>query len=191
MNKELQHRLNQIPEKLLSPDFLNGKTLGGDLSFWIFDYAPEHELEVREYLELVESMFTKKHKRLKFVNINLLECISDYLSDRNFLKKAVEIQKIKGDTALLDALKGPLHVDKLVPYLNQRYSATEQDIILINGVGSVWPLLRAHDLLNGLHSLLGHKSVVLFYPGLYTGQTMSLFGKIPSDNYYRAFRLVP
>jgi len=45
--------------------------------------------------------------------------------------------------------------------------------------------------LNSLHSLLGHKPVVLFYPGYYDGQAMSLFGKIPSNNYYRAFRLVP
>ena len=69
MNKELQDRLNQIPEKLLSPDFLNGKTLGGDLNFWIFDYAPEHELEVREYLGFLESTLIKKHKHLNFVNI--------------------------------------------------------------------------------------------------------------------------
>ena len=75
--------------------------------------------------------------------------------------------------------------------LDEYVVTNEQDIVLMTGVGSVWPLLRAHHLLNSLHSLLGHKPVVLFYPGYYDGQAMSLFGKIPSNNYYRAFRLVP
>ncbi|WP_415358166.1 DUF1788 domain-containing protein [Halioglobus sp. Uisw_031] len=101
------------------------------------------------------------------------------------------MQKRKGDEGLLKALSGPLRMDKFAPYLAKECAAEERDIILISGIGSVWPLLRAHNLLNGLHSLLGHKPVVLFYPGEYTGQSMSLFGKISSSNYYRAFKLVP
>lgn len=191
MDQRLHERLNQIPDKILSPEFLSGKTLGGDLSFWIFDYEPEYELDVREYVEFLENMLAKKHSHLKVVNINLLKCMVDYLTERNFVDKAIQMQKTKGDEALLKALKGPLHMDKFAPYLTDKFSATEQDIILISGVGSVWPVLRAHNLLNSLHSLLGHKPVVLFYPGEYNGQAMSLFGKIPSNNYYRAFKLVP
>ena len=73
----------------------------------------------------------------------------------------------------------------------EHYNTAENDIIFISGVGSVWPLLRAHNLLNKLHALLGHKPLVLFYPGQYDGQVLQLFGKIKSDSYYRAFRLVP
>lgn len=191
MDQRLHDRLNQIPEKILSPAFLSGQGLGNEIGFWIFDYAPEHELEVRKYTGFLEGMLAKKHSHLKIVNINLLQSLVDYLDDRNFLEKAIQMQKTKGDEGLFKALKGPLHMDKFAPYLTQKYSAAEQDIIFISGVGSVWPLLRAHNLLNSLHSLLGHKPVVLFYPGYYSGQAMSLFGKIPSNNYYRAFKLVP
>lgn len=191
MDQGLNARLNQIPSKILSPKFLKGQGLGNEISFWIFDYEPEHELDVREYIEVLEDMLVKKHSHLKMININLLKCLVDYLADRNFVDKAIKMQKAKGDEALLKALRGPLHMDKFVPYLMSQYSATDQDIIFISGVGSVWPLLRAHNLLNSLHTLLGHKPVILFYPGQYTGQAMSLFGKIPSNNYYRAFRLVP
>jgi Domain of unknown function (DUF1788). len=191
MDKRLQERLNQIPEKVLSTDFLSGKTLGGDISFWIFDYEPQFELEVREYVAFLEEMLSKKHSHLKTVNINLLSALVEYLTERGLLEKATQMQKQKGDDALLKALKGPLHMDKFAPYLTAKYSALEQDLILLTGVGSVWPLLRAHNLLNSLHALLGHKPVVLFYPGQYNGQAMSLFGKIPSNNYYRAFRLAP
>ena len=191
MEQRLQQRLNQIPERILSEEFLQGQGLGNEIGFWIFDYQPESELEVREYLVLLQDMLEKKYSHLKVVNINLLQSLVDYLGDRNFVEKAVQMQKEKGDEALLKALKGPLHMDKFAPYLVESSDANEQDIIFISGVGSVWPLLRAHNLLNSLHSLLGHKPVVLFYPGHYTGQTMSLFGKIPGNNYYRAFKLVP
>ncbi len=191
MQQQLQDRLNQIPDKIVSKDFLSGKGLGNEIGFWIFDYAPESELEVREYLVFLESMLAKKHSHLKVKHINLLQMLMEYLQDRGFADKAIKMQQAKGDQALIKALAGPLHMDKFSPYLYEKTNASDQDIILISGVGSVWPLLRAHNLLNSLHALLGHIPLVLFYPGNYDGQTMTLFGKIPSDNYYRAFDLVP
>jgi hypothetical protein len=38
---------------------------------------------------------------------------------------------------------------------------------------------------------MGETPLVLFYPGIYDGQSLSLFGQIKQDNYYRAFKLVP
>jgi hypothetical protein len=32
--------------------------------------------------------------------------------------------------------------------------------------------------------------LIVFYPGSYTGQTLSLFSEFKDENYYRAFRLV-
>jgi bacteriophage exclusion system BrxB-like protein len=191
MDETLHHRLNQIPDKILSQEFLDAKGLGNEIGFWIFDYDPQAELEVREYISFLQDMLATKHSHLNVVHINLLSSLVAYLEERGFVDKAVELQKRKGDEGLLKALSGPLHMDKFAPYLVETCAAEERDMILISGVGSVWPLLRAHNLLNSLHSLLGHKPVVLFYPGEYTGQSMSLFGKIPSSNYYRAFKLVP
>ena len=191
MNQKLHERLNAIPDIILSDDFLQKKGLGGDLCFWIFDYPPENELQVREYIEFLFTMLYKKHSNLKVVHINLLQNMVDYLSERKLLDRAIELQKQKGDGALMKALSGPLHMDKFVPFLLQHNNIEEQDLVVISGIGSVWPLLRAHNLLNSLHADLGHKPLVMFYPGEYSGQDMSLFGKIKSNNYYRAFKLVP
>jgi hypothetical protein len=191
MNTELQNRLNQILEKVTSFEFLNSEGLGNEVGFWIFDYNPEDELQVREFITFLENTLAKKHGHLKVANINLLQYLVDYLDDRKFTDKAIQMQRNKGDEALLKALKGPLHMDKFAPYLVERCQAEEQNIIFITGVGSVWPIMRAHNVLNSLHSLLGHKPLVLFYPGHYDGQTMSLFNRIESKNYYRAFSLVP
>lgn len=63
--------------------------------------------------------------------------------------------------------------------------------MLMSGVGSAFPLLRSHNLLNNLHPVMGDTPLVVFYPGTYDGQSLSLFGQIKQDNYYRAFKLVP
>lgn len=191
MIKPLEERLNQIPEKILSHEFLQGQGLGNEIGFWIFDYAPEEELKVREYLGFLTGFLEKKHSHLKVASINLLQVMRDYLTERRFIDKACQMQIAKGDKALLKALAGPMHMDKFAPFLMGQTAAAEQDVILLHGVGSVWPVLRAHNLLNKLHALLGHKPVVLFYPGEYSGQSLTLFNQIPSNNYYRAFSLVP
>lgn len=191
MNTKLQERLNQIPAKIVSDDFLQSKGLANDLGFWIFDYAPEDELQVRDYLGFLTELLAKKHDHLKVVHIHLLALLRDYLEDRRILTRSIEKQIKEGDAALLKALHGPLHMDKFAPFLLSNTKADEHDIVLISGVGSVWPLMRAHDVLNKLHALLGHKPLVMFYPGEYTGQNLSLFNRLTRKNYYRAFRLIP
>ncbi|WP_205739082.1 DUF1788 domain-containing protein [Vreelandella venusta] len=188
---QLRARLNQVAEKITRPDFLAGQGLGNELGFWIFDYAPEHELQVRAYLNFLPSLMARQHPDLKMAQVNLLEVLKDYLTERGFLDKAIAMQKSKGDAALLKALRGPLHMDKFAPYLIRHSLSHDPDIVLLTGVGSLWPMVRAHNLLNALHGPLGHKPLVLFYPGRYDGQTMSLFKQIKSNNYYRAFALVP
>ena len=188
---QLRARLNQVAEKITRPDFLAGQGLGNELGFWIFDYAPEHELQVRSYLNFLPSLMARQHPDIKMAQVNLLEVLKDYLTERGLLDKAIAMQKSKGDAALLKALRGPLHMDKFAPYLIRHSLSHEPDIVLLTGVGSLWPMVRAHSLLNALHGPLGHKPLVLFYPGRYDGQTMSLFKQIKSNNYYRAFALVP
>ena len=191
MNQQLQDRLNQIPDKILTEEFLKSQGLGNEIGFWIFDYAPEDELQVRGYLEFLVGLLARRHGHLKVAHINLFQAMRDYLDQRQFTDKAIQLQQSKGDQALIKALSGPLHMDKFAPFLMEHFNAPEQDVVLMSGVGSVWPVLRAHNLLNKLHSLLGHKPLVLFYPGHYSGQSLSLFNRIPSNNYYRAFKLVP
>ena len=190
MNQTLQARLNKIPDIIFSDDFLSKKGLGGDLCFWIFDYRPELELQVREYLVFLDDLLLKKHSQLKVAHVNLLKNLEAYLADRALLERAVKLQQAKGDDALLKALAGPLHMDKFVPFLLKHNDLSSQDLVLFSGVGSVWPLLRTNNLLNSLHADLGQVPLVLFYPGEYSGKDLSLFNRIPSNNYYRAFKLV-
>jgi hypothetical protein len=50
MNFTLEERLNQILPRITSRDFLDSKGLGNEIGFWIFDYPPEREMDVRGFL---------------------------------------------------------------------------------------------------------------------------------------------
>src|SRR4051812_47499994 len=42
-----EDRLNQALPRLVSADVLENKGAGGEIGFWIFDYPPEREMEMR------------------------------------------------------------------------------------------------------------------------------------------------
>ena len=100
------------------------------------------------------------------------------------------MQRDKGNDAVLKALKAPLDSGKVAKALIEAAPPSEHDLIVVTGVGAAYPLLRTHNLLNNLHSVMGSTPLVLFYPGKYDGQTLQLFGMLKDNPYYRAFRLV-
>lgn len=191
MPQDIHERLNSIIKTITTKEFLNNQGLGNEIGFWIFDYKPSDELIIREYFGILESTFSKNHPNLSLLNINLLDSVIAYLQEKKLLDKSIQMQATKGDDALFKALKAVLHMDKFVPFLLKQYDVNRSDIIVMSGIGSVFPLLRAHNLLNSLHAELGHKPLIMFYPGKYDGQTLQLFDKLSSKNYYRAFKLIP
>lgn len=191
MKDQLKDRLNKIVERITSPDFLNNAGLGNEIGFYIFDYPPEDELEVREYVGFMLEMMTKQYPNLKVAHINLFKLLVDYLKSRNLYDRALEIQRTQGDAAMRKALKGPLHEEKIAKAFVEAADPASHDMVIMTGVGNVWPLFRSHTLLNNLHHLMENTPLVVFYPGIYDGQDLRLFGRLTDRPYYRAFRLVP
>ena len=190
MKNDFNERLDKILDRVTSDDFLQGKGLGNEIPFYAFDYPPERELDVREHIAFLVAQIPKRRPGLRFVHLNLFDLIIRYLKDRGFYDKALELQKKKGDEALLKALAAPLDAGKLAKLFADEVKPEEQDLVLVSGVGSAYPLLRTHNLLNNLHHRMGSTPLVLFYPGIYDGQSLRLFGTLQDKPYYRAFRLV-
>lgn len=191
MNELLTDRLNQILPKITSETFLRSEGLGNEIAFYIFDYPPEDELKVREHIRFLLTRIPQRNAGLRVKHINLFDFVLDYLESRNLLDKAILLQQDKGDEALKKALAGPLHENKLAPVFAEAIQPNQYDMVLLSGVGSVWPLLRSHTLLNNLHPVMGRTPLIMFYPGRYDGQSLRLFSKLPNANYYRAFKLIP
>ena len=191
MTDRLTERLNEILPKLISDEFLSGRGIGNEIGFYIFDYPPEEELRIREHIEFLVKHLPKHRRGLRIKHINLFDFVINHLKERNLLEKALELEKQKGDTFLLKQLEKILHPGKIAPLFAKEAEPEDHDLVLVSGIGSVYPMFRAHSLLNNLHTVMGQTPLVLFYPGRYDGQSLRLFGKLKNDNYYRAFKLAP
>ena len=192
MKLTLDERLNQIIPRITSRDFLDSKGLGNEIGFWIFDYPPEREMDVRDFFtSTVLPALGKQVPSIRAGTVNLLELVSDLLQERNLLEKAMEMQLTKGDESTLAALRSVLKEDKLAQKIAAQFDIANLDLMILTGVGSVYPMLRTHTLLSALHPIMGNTPLLMFFPGKYDGHSLRLFNTLAEDHYYRAFRLIP
>lgn len=191
MSDALTDRLNAVLPRITSPEFLSGSGLGNEIAFYIFDYPAEEELRVREHVAFLVEQAPKKRPGLRINHVNLFDVVIDHLKSRNLLDRAIKKQQLEGDGSLLKSLKTVLDAEKIAPVFVEAAKPKDHDLVLVSGVGSVWPVLRTHTLLNNLHAPMGTTPLVIFYPGKFDGLSLRLFNKVESKNYYRAFKLVP
>ncbi|KKG87391.1 DUF1788 domain-containing protein [Methanosarcina mazei] len=186
---KLEERLELFKEKIKTKDFLECKGLGNEIPYWIFDYEPEKELLVRDTIEKMVTSFETKYS-LKIIEINLYDLCLKILSQKLSDEKITQFEKKKGSDALLEKIRLILNQEATKKKISEMLQE-DYDIIFLTGVGNAWPMVRAHSVLNNLHSVTGKKPLVMFYPGKFSGLDLSLFGEFKSKNYYRAFRLMP
>ena len=192
MKLSLDERLNQILPRITSGDFLDSKGLGNEIGFWVFDYPPERELEVRDFLlGTVLPALDKQVPAIHAATIDLLQLVTELLEERNLLDKAMAMQQMKGDESTLTALRSVLKEDKIAQKIATQYDISNLDLLILTGVGAVYPMLRTHTLLSALHPIMGKTPLLMFFPGRYDGHSLRLFNTLAEDHYYRAFRLVP
>lgn len=192
MTLSLEERLNQILPRITSRDFLDSKGLGNEIGFWVFDYPPERELDVRNFVAgTVLPALAKQSPPVQVATVNLLQLVTDLLEERKLLDKTLEMQKTKGDDSTLAALRSVLKEDKLAQKIAKEHDIAQLDVLILTGVGAVYPMLRTHTLLSALHPIMGTTPLLMFFPGRYDGHSLRLFNTLAEDHYYRAFRLVP
>jgi len=192
MKLSLDERLNQILPRVTSRDFLDSKGLGNEIGFWVFDYPPESEMIVRDFVSgTVLPALGKRAPPIKAVTVDLLQLVTELLEDRSLLDKAMEMQQSKGDDSALAALRSVLKEDKLAQKIAAQVDIASLDLLILTGVGAVYPMLRTHTLLSALHPIMGNTPLLMFFPGRYDGHSLRLFNALAEDHYYRAFQLVP
>jgi hypothetical protein len=177
---------------------LSSEGIGNEIACYIFDYPAEAELVIREHIAMLMARFESHHQGLSVLHLNLLDVVLAYLKQRGLFDKALKMEANKDAAAVLRALRGPLAAEKVRDFIAAEYRPADYDLVLLSGVGSVWPMLRAHSLLNGMHTVMGKTPLVMFYPGTFDGTTLRLFGQIATKTssptnkpYYRAFILIP
>lgn len=192
MTMTFEERLNQILPRITSRDFLDSKGLGNEIGFWIFDYPAEREIEVRDFVSgTVLPALSRQVPAVQAACIDLLDLVTGLLEERKLLDKAMDMQLAKGDDNTLAALRSVLKEDKIAQKIAVQHDIANLDLLVLTGVGAVYPMLRTHTLLSALHPIMGNTPLLMFFPGRYDGHSLRLFNTLAEDHYYRAFRLVP
>ena len=175
--------------KILSSNrFLNKEGLGGELPFFIHSFPADKQ-------SLVDTNIQSLIKRLQNDGIDILEihlyklCIDILRREGHFesiISQETKIPKLR----LLRQLMSILNIEKVViPEIHRRVAEVSPKIIVLNGVGEIFPILRSHTILNNTQTLAGNIPLVMFFPGTYNNQSLTLFDLLKDDNYYRAHNL--
>lgn len=184
----LSERLQQILPLLKSEPFLKQRGIGNEIGYHLFDYDPQDEGVVREYLQ--KTLLPKRSSEFPFLAVHLFELMLKLLSELQLLDQVAELEEADGHEEMEQGLRTFLSAAELTQGI-KRQLAPQDLFVVIYGVGEAWPILRSHELLNNLHAEIDRVPVVMFFPGRYDEEKLSPFQRVQSDNYYRAFQMIP
>lgn len=191
MATDITAAFSSLRERLDSEDFLLSRGLANEVALYILPYDPACENEVRaKTAQLVaDSQAGKLRATVHEAN---LWCIFKRLTTepRDVLSKYPEREKCVGSGALLESIQKRNSNKKYVAAMDWEPHDPGRDVLLITGVGQIYPFMRAHQILGAIQPVITDLPVVMLYPGSYNGQSIKLFNKFLDDNYYRAFSLL-
>ena len=189
---ELVRRLDEMEAAIRKPSFRSSRGRANEVNYWIFDYPPDRELEVRERVRYMASKNQRGAVGFGLVVFDLYDLMIDHLESKNFLQQCMTFEQKQGFARITKAVNNSMKIsdeDNLI-VRHIREHTPENAVVFLTGIGKCYPILRSHKAFNTLHQGFGQAPVVLFYPGVYDEQQLLLFGKMKDGNYYRAFRLV-
>jgi len=181
-------RLDRIIPKIKEEKFIEGRGLGNEISFYVFDYEPENELIVRNYIEHIIKDFNYEGTNRRIIVFDLYKMLLDITKEKRIFDRIFDMEERQGKDALFKAMTTFAQPEIFLQKIEEQME--DNNIVFLTGVGKVFPFVRSHSILNNLQAILDKTPVIMFYPGVYTEQSLELFSKFKDDNYYRAFRLV-
>lgn len=199
----------ELRARLQDPEFLAGHGLGNEVPFFILPYAVALEDEVREQVEALVRDFAPTTAQdgapvpqdsptaggTRVIHFDLWDVFLQICQERRILEKIPALEERRGTEGLLRRMEKIATPEAFLKVMSERYEELGgqmpgRDVVLISGVGKVYPLVRAHNILENAQPVFTEVPMVMLYPGVYDGQQLHLFGKISDGNYYRAFSLL-
>lgn len=196
--ESLAERLAGLRARILKDDFICNRGLSNEVGFHIFAYAPEQELYVREWTARLVAdseagaLATPDGVRVRVVERNLWRVFLSVCEQKlgpYYQAKMEKLEERRGADSLLGRMQKIASPDVFAQAMDYG-EHMPGDVLLVTGVGMVYPFTRLHNVLENMQSLFDDVPVLALYPGTYDGQRLSLFSRLEDGNYYRAFQAV-
>ena len=187
---DIDRDFDRLRERIGSSDFLNNRCLANEVGFYVFPYDASKELQVRQ--RTAELVADSKSGALsaRVIERNLWQVFLDICQNKKILDKIPSLEQKRGSDALLARLQKIATPEVFARTMDYDSHQPGRDVLLITGVGQIFPFVRAHSVLENAQSIFEDIPVVLMYPGRYDGQHLHLFDRINDGNYYRAFNIL-
>lgn len=185
-----------IRSRLSDPEFLEGRGISNEVPFYIFAYDAAQEDEVRTRTEQLITDAAAGLIPAHIVHFDLWEIFREICAYYDIVDDLERLESQKGSDALLAHIREIAMPEDFVTTMAEQFEAEfgkpqpGRDVVLVTGVGKVYPFVRAHDILENAQPVFDSIPFVMFYPGQYDQQTLRLFNSIADGNYYRAFTLL-
>ena len=183
----ITERLDQLKKIIQTEDFLWSKGLSNEVNIQIFPYDPSEEMIVRHFWEQ-----TLKDNTLKcnLIECNLYKVFISICEQKKILSSIPKLEERKGKEFLLKQLRNTANEKAFIEKIQYPDHQVGKDVLLLTGVGDVFPFMRVHILLESLQPYFSDIPVLVMYPGQYDGHYLKLFNLLKPNDYYRAFNIV-
>lgn len=179
-------KLNKVSARLSEESFLTNKGLSNEVGIHIFCYDPCDELTVRSFFDGLKN---KSDVPYRLVECDLYKIFLAICEEKRILKTIPNMEERKGKDYLAEQLQKVATPEAFVEKM--KYEPIEHgDVLLITGVGKVYPFMRSHKILDNIQHIFADIPVLMLYPGTFNGQDLGLFGKFLDGHYYREFNLL-
>lgn len=182
----ISERLSKIESIISDPKFLSNKGVANEVGIHIFQYDPQDEIIVRRFFM---HLGKQEGKPFRLIKRDLYEIFLQICEDKRISGQIDKLEERRGSEYLLQNLHKTATAKDFISHM-QYDPHNAGDILLITGVGKVYPFMRSHIILNNIQHLFSDIPVIMLYPGSYNGQSLRLFSEFDDDNYYRAFELI-
>ena len=171
----IKKELDKIKDRISDPSFLANKGLSNEVGIHVFCYDPKDEIVVQDYIRRLKD---EANTPYRIIECDLYEIFLSLLEDK------------RGKDYLLGQLQKIATPDALLARMDYSPHVKGKDVLFMTGIGKIHPFMRSHKMLDSMQHLFEDIPIVMFYPGSFNGQTLSLFDEFLDGHYYRAFNLL-
>lgn len=182
----LNERLDNLKKLIQDPEFLEGRGLSNEVNIRIFCYEPKEEMAVLHFLSQLR---TDQSVTSNIIECNLYKTFLSICEDLDIIDAIPEMEEADGGIYLLEQLHSAIGEGEFIEKI--QYEPHQRgDVLLLSGVGDVFPFMRVHTLLEALQPYFSDIPILVMYPGEFDGHQLKLFNRLQPSDYYRAFNVI-
>lgn len=183
---DINARLDGLKSLIQTPEFLEGKGLSNEVNIRIFCYDAEQELNVKHF---INQIITDQSISCNLIEWDLYKLFLKACEEIDILDAIPEMENTDGSSYLLEQLHSTIGEEDFIKIMKS-HDYGKGDVLLLTGVGEVFPFMRVHSLLEALQPHFSDIPILVMYPGVFDKHHLRLFNRLKPNDYYRAFNII-